>query len=1643
MRSKGYRAENVLALACGFPPSAGDVSATHTISVLQKIGDELSAGFVSGIERLKQNAPDEQDIAALVELLSHLERRCHVLTAFERAPAAFYGPGLNTGLEDPPAWWRHLTVEKWSQLLEDSGDDEKEGISISVSNAITPTIKGGCALVLSEVQLTVEHDSGGGPLDVAVSRAGGRGSGSSPWEVQTTAPSVITDSEPPTQKGPLRYNVSASGYRQGTVKAISLENWTPGIYVTSRTAIKLTPTRVAKANKDKIALEAFLEVAGAGRHFIDLFCNSLTSVGSRVGGRDAEGDEIGEDNLSADVEVVSDTQAGFEIDIPGDCYLDVPFSRDKSSAVLRLHVTCADLAPASCGSEFEKAIALNTDERKSRHEVYVDRQVRSADFQAWMIDPAYATRSFIPVALAEDYAEAWAPPDWAGATCPVISAGAFLHDPRPAPSEFSPPEDFVRLRAALAERIRGDDGNGLIESAPLGEWMSRDVTFAQLVEEYLDAYLAWMGAEPSVAMWCDIVLVVSLSGSLKTLDQEPDAILVSPLHPIRLAWHCAAQQALVDAARAQKPCPAASIIDPDSILDSLCLPLRTADGDIVHRPFISVEVNSDYWGVLWNGSRLSSLDTRCQRAPFGPEMGLRVGGVSSGFSSAQVVRALDDTQSMFPAKARLAALIASSPSNSDACTAGITQWAKSRWSATPELSGGHPLGPTALDIYDTRSTKQALPGDTEISNLTEDTAGAVRWFSRRPPDAIPDIGIIAQLESSQPSIDDRSELRSPLSAGGLIRHRIRRQLPGGSRAFLSESRQAKLANAREASLLGKVATSIARIESIGNRNVGYSFAPNTHAIGAVLEEEKAILVAVSSSAVDPACFLGGWLQGAYLWDYDLPSFSRRAGDTNGYYLISKIQDSEREGLRKALARLPGAGDISDDRLRETLLEVSRRGIPTVRGISRGDTSGTGDLGLFVASRLLQDEFREGEACRSLLTVSEARGEGIALSLVIPVDPFRGYLDDVARALRKEKKEATLSRPDLLVVGVQITGAQVTAKLTPVEVKYRQGTMSPQSCEEALRQARSLSDLLSGLHKRALEPGQTVWELAFQHLTLSMIAFGMRVYSQRIAASPLSRDWSKYHELIASAVMSGELVLEVDPTGRLIIIDKSPASAPRDVDRDGFTETIVVSLQDASEIVCGQPELLFGDIRSRVADWGLLPSFGSPSPIVSVDEQVPSQVPTPPVGDIHIPPTQNRTPVAPPSETSSQDPLGGTTAPPVVLLAPSAAHQGVSSKGDAPSPDDSIGVVLELGVQADGFRPQSLNLNLSDTRLNQLNIGVVGDLGTGKTQLLKSLLFQLSASNGNAGVKPRVLIFDYKKDYSSPDFVQAVSGRVVLPQNLPLNIFDTSTLSESLTPWLDRFNFFADILDKIYSGIGPVQRSALKQAVRRAYEAVEGQHRQPTLYDIHAEYANALGGKSDAPFSIIEDLVDRQVFTRTPGDAASFDQFFDGVVVVSLNALGQDDRAKNMVVAVMLNMFYEHMLRIPKRPFRGTDPQLRVIDSYLLVDEADNIMKYEFDVLRKILLQGREFGVGVVLASQYLKHFKVNATDYREPLLTWFIHKVPNVTPQELSALGFTSDSADLASRVKSLPNHHCVYKSATIGGEVINGLPFYRLQLRS
>lgn len=1623
----GHAGVNV-SLAAGFPPyKDGNVDAKEQVLVLRAVAEQMeSAGFSVGMDQFAEHADTEEERESLKSLLKHFERSCSVLTALSRSTPYYYAPFRDGTLLSPPRWWTILGMECWLRLINDDHNvNDQTVITMECEDPSIPARRGMVTVFEGPIRIhaRLPEKSIGGETDIIIKREANRHPRF--WKVSTTQIARIEDDAPPPHRKPIRYSAEATGYSKGSIRAISMLSFEPGIFVFARTAEKISFPKTLPKNRDKVKLESTLVVVGKGRHYIDIFTGPSVQVSILMAfGSDENGNV--DDSRKVPISKISESLYGFEANVEGDCFYQFDIQpKDNETLLVRVYFESDDSEGDECESEFERLIRLNCrrDVGRGSTDVMVNRQFRCTDLQTWILSKEQSRKSFVPIVIAGDYAARWHVRDWGDADDTVFSQVKFVYDPRPAVAEFLPPEDFLEAREKLSERIR-DEGDGLVEAAKLGEWASNDVQFVVLIEKYLRGYVQWLEEAPELAAWCDVVLVAGLSHNSSSLNQEPEAVLLNPMHPIRLVWQCLAQRALYKAQKSE-PCPAASVLDPDMAPDSVCIPLRTTNGDTKYQPFFSVECNSDYWGVLWNANRLKELPRISHLPPFDKEFGLTIGGMSSGFSVAQVRRAMGDVSEMLVAKPTLNVMVSSDSGRTNACNEGLITWCKERYgakSADEEVFRG--MGYRQVQILDARKP-EFRPEDTEVSNLAEDTNNAVKWYGGEAAGITPDLGIIAQLGISDPE-ETSCKTGSPLAQGGLIRQRIRNQLPVSGGAFLLESRMALPRRPSGDGLADTLASAIARIENLSGSRVGYTFAPNVPAIQSVLE--RADFVAVSSATVDPACFLGGWLKGSYLWDYELPSYSQRAGDSNGYYLLSRVKDLDREALRAILPKRSEGGDLTDDAVEQVILEVARRGIPTVRGLASGDAGASGDLGLFIAARVLQDEFSTRETIGSLVPVMTETDEASVVTLIIPVDPFRGYLDDLSRAIKK----SSLQRPDLLVVSVQVSNSRVHCRLTPLEVKYRgKEVMSSASCMEALEQARSFSALLSELKKRADDPEKVLWQLAFQHLLTSIITYGFRVYSQQRVAREQSNSWNRNYSRVIEAILSDEWILDIDNQGRLLVVDGRSDSVYQDIDSDGLKDTVVLSHADAAEIIVGDPAKIYLAIKASLGNWRLLPQEGSGNIASTILQAIPPiQVESEAVISPNEQGNKNDLCTEQPSlvtgdSVSVADPL------------PAEASEQTTTSG---ATDQRIALVLNVGSTVDGFQTKDLQLNLSDTNLNQLNIGIVGDLGTGKTQLLKSLVYQTATgAQANRRIKPRFLIFDYKNDYTSPDFVAAVGAKVVSPYQIPLNLFDADDAHNNQNVWLDRFMFFADVLDKIYSGVGAVQRQNLKQAVKQAYEDSNKSGRQPTIVDVHEKYAKIVGNKPDSPFSIIDDMVDLKLFASNPKDIIPFDKFLDGVVVISLSELGQNDRIKNMVVAIMLNMFYEHMLKIPKRPFLGSEPQLRAVDSFLLVDEADNIMRYEFDVLRKVLLQGREFGVGVILASQYLRHFKAGATDYKEPLLSWFVHKVPNVTPQELGGLGLIGNVSQLADRIRSLAKHECLFKTFDTNGEIIRGLPFYQI----
>jgi hypothetical protein len=1627
-----------LAAVLGLPScSASEFGTKSHLDTLANVAVALEErGISQGFEELESAAGNDAElIGALQEFRAHL-RASGLIEAgeFAKAPMHFYTPLLGEG-GMAPNWWLQLSHDAWARLLA-TNPPPSGRLDVRVDPALATAPRGMPFLVARTVRLAVAIADLAEPLQLTISRASGQSQLQQVASLLARPEEAVSweDQEPPAHDRFLRYRIEAAGYTPVNIKVIVLEQYAPGVVALVRNANAATLLRLNRKARDSRNVqverwECEISVAGMGYHSLDIYAASSLLISPQITAFNTNAEQG--DPQTRPINRSNEARWTCLIETDEESHFDFTARHVDSDShrLFRVYVNAEEVLPAEVSSEFQRLVLENRaaatgEHPRSRVEAM---NCRATDLEELALEDP---ESFRPIVVGPDFLDAWRKPVWA--EHPKISTCSLPMDPRPSATEYSAPTPFLEARQEVLAFLRPDSSD---TTPSAGLWplhaLSREGLFVEAVRRLAAAYRDWLEHDYDCASWSDVVSIHASQPGVRALEPIPYAILLTPLHPIRLAWQCQAQQVLQHAIDHNARCPAASTLTPSSFPDCLVLPCRTGAGTIVRKPFAAMSCSSDYWSVLWSVDAISRLGRSAREAVFTPDFGITVDGLSAGFSASQVIRSLDEVRRLLAGRTTLSLSVCADNFGSGDVNKGIEEWCESNIGPDGDHWAGS--GKFSLDVVDRRDAS-LQPEQAAMASLTGKTDSAIRWFeaNRRQTTEAHDLAIVAHLGAINHEFSVQG-LRSAVDDSGLSRWRVRKQVAGRDATFIAESRvAAKPHQDDRETLVGAMLSCVDHVESRCRESFdSYVFAPNLELLGSAIR--SASYCAVSSTSIDAACFFGA-SGNAYLWDYELPSYARRAGVNGGYFLLAKQSPSMLKAVVSAVAMLGHEGDLPEEQVTGLLDEISRRGMPTLKRLTAGGAMSLGEIGMLVTMRMLQSEFGRSIARPGLLPVLH---HGSTLNLVVPVDPFANQCDDLRHALDVQSGE----RPDLLVLSLRFKGERaVQLKVTPLEVKARSAVMTGSDRASALRQAKTFAEFLT---KCKLLAGDTeLWGLAWRNLIATLLDYGFRVYGQLTQFMQLN-DWAVRHSAALQALAANDLVTEVDERGRLVVVDATNSSTAADVDDDGFEEAIILSRRDALDLLVAEGPTLIDDIRRHVGDWDLTPSMsdeqysaaarpsrpasGSRGQAMPVEPQRPEAV---------------TTGVRDPSIAAQDEGTHGRQEPEVVV-APVASTAAPESSGTAPLPAPK-GIEFVVGNTIHSFASEELSFYPGNTALNHLNIGIVGDLGTGKTQLVQSLLYQMRREPAdNRGKPPNILIFDYKRDYSKPEFVSATGARVVSPHRLPLNLFDTSASTTTGAVWLERSKFFIDVLDKLYSGIGPKQRQRIKQAVRSAYEsAASGDRTAPTLRDVFDSYVVAVGNDIDAPYAIMSDLVDGEYFVDHGNDTATFRDFLQGVVVVDLAAVGQDDRTKNMLVVVFLNLFYEHMLRIKKQPFMGTNPQTRFVDTMLLVDEADNIMQYEFDVLKKVLLQGREFGVGVLLASQYLSHFRTAHENYAEPLLSWFVHKIPNLTVRDLESIGITSANIDMVNTVKSLQCHECLYKTAGIDGRFMRGRPFYQLTQR-
>lgn len=344
-----------------------------------------------------------------------------------------------------------------------------------------------------------------------------------------------------------------------------------------------------------------------------------------------------------------------------------------------------------------------------------------------------------------------------------------------------------------------------------------------------------------------------------------------------------------------------------------------------------------------------------------------------------------------------------------------------------------------------------------------------------------------------------------------------------------------------------------------------------------------------------------------------------------------------------------------------------------------------------------------------------------------------------------------------------------------------------------------------------------------------------------------------------------------------------------------------------------------------------------------------------------------------------------------------------------------------------------------------NTAIIGTMGTGKTQFTKSVIAQLVRQRDrNVGGTPiGVLILDYKSDYTKEDFVSATNATVLKLHHLPFNplaLFGNRPMLPMHTA-----NLFRSTLATAFN-LGNKQQNRIRNLVMDAYQAagikpedpVTWQRTPPTLWDVWKLYLDQDKVEEDSLYAALDDLINFEIFESDPTKVQSLYDLVTGVVVLDLS--GYDPSIQNLIVAITLDIFYTQMHQQGSSRLEGVHRQLSKL---ILVDEADNFMREDFTSLRLLLKEGREFGVGTILSTQELTHFKTTQNDYSGYILSWIIHRVARIASQDVKAI-FNAESKQEVDRImadiRELEKHQSLYIDGTKATHKMRDLAFWEIQ---
>ncbi len=384
------------------------------------------------------------------------------------------------------------------------------------------------------------------------------------------------------------------------------------------------------------------------------------------------------------------------------------------------------------------------------------------------------------------------------------------------------------------------------------------------------------------------------------------------------------------------------------------------------------------------------------------------------------------------------------------------------------------------------------------------------------------------------------------------------------------------------------------------------------------------------------------------------------------------------------------------------------------------------------------------------------------------------------------------------------------------------------------------------------------------------------------------------------------------------------------------------------------------------------------------------------------------------------------------VAPQKPASGSDTEGAAPPETKPVASTLPLKTAAAGpDRPRALlgtspgeygrprdiwfDPQSPEDRLPNPHLMITGETGSGKTQATKAILADMRP------FKVPALILDFKDDYSDRTYAETEAFSVYDPteQSLPFN-----PLAPAVDPRSGRVNpthhlhQLTDIIKRIYR-LGDQQAYRLREAMKAVYEDAgvptrafvpDASQTYPAFEAVQRELSE--DKDNQALLGRMSPIFDLELFS-SGAQLTDFASIAEKSTVIRLAQLPGDE-VKNSVAEFFLMALYNYLIR---------QPQAHKLVRLAVLDEAWRLVESPF--LEPLMREGRAFGLGVVIASQFPTDLPTAVAGSTATKVYFSQTNVEQIRDIQRTVLGKTSgaEADHLASIMRGLPPLTCVLYS--------------------